>query len=120
MPVPCDAEMTLGTLCVQVSATKQVSVRYLQQQYGDGYVARRQDGVNPLMETWRVATPPMPVANALALEEELIALGSGFFEWTAPNDTEAKNWVLEPVQWDWSYQTGDIASLSFTLKRWYN
>ena len=119
MPVPCEAAMTLGTLCVQVSATKQVAVRYLQQQYGDGYVARRQDGVNPVMETWQVATPPMAVADVQALETELIALGPGFFAWTPPNETVPKNWILEPIQWAWSFQTGDMASLSFTLKRWY-
>ena len=118
MPVPC-SQITLNSLCVAVNAQKQASLRTIQQQYGDGYVARRQDGVNPLMETWQVSTPPMPVADALALEQELITLGTKSFAWTPPNEPAPKNWILDPVMWDWSYQTGDIASLSFTLKRWY-
>ena len=118
MPVPC-SQITLNNLCVAVNAQKQASLRTIQQQYGDGYMARRQDGVNPLMETWQVSTPPMPVADALALEQELITLGTNFFAWTPPNEPAAKNWILDPVMWDWSYQTGDIATLSFTLKRWY-
>ena len=119
MPVSCPGQITLNNLCVAVDATKQTSFRTIQQQYGDGYMARRQDGVNPVMEMWNVSTPPMPVEDVLALEAELIALGPDFFAWTPPNETASKNWILDPVQWDWSYQTGDMASLSFTLKRWY-
>ena len=119
MPVDCTAPLTLGTLCVTVDAQKQVSFRALQQQYGDGYVARRQDGVNPVMETWNVTTPLQSYANTQALEDELIALGTNYFAWIPPNETVSKNWVLDPVTWNWSYATGDLASLSFTLKRWY-
>lgn len=118
MPVSC-SQITLNSLCVQVDAKKQASLRTIQQQYGDGYMARRQDGVNPLIEVWQVATPPMPVADVLALDQELITLGTNFFAWTPPNEPAAKNWILDPVTWDWSYQTGDMASLSFTLRRWY-
>ena len=119
MPVPCTAAITLNNLCVTVDATRQVAFRTLQQQYGDGYVARRQDGVNPVMETWSISTPPMPVAEAYAFEAELIALGTQAFGWTPPNEPDEKQWVLDPVAWDWTYSTGDVASLSFTLKRWY-
>ena len=119
MPVPCPGAITLNNLCVTVDATRQVAFRTLQQQYGDGYVARRQDGVNPVMETWNVSTPPMPVEEAYAFENELIALGTRSFGWTPPNETAEKQWILDPVTWNWSYSTGDLASLSFTLKRWY-
>jgi len=119
MPVPCTGAITLNNLCVTVDATRQVAFRTLQQQYGDGYAARRQDGVNPVMETWNVSTPPMPVAQAYAFEAELIALGTRSFGWIPPNETADKQWILDPVAWNWTYSTGDLASLSFTLKRWY-
>lgn len=119
MPVPCHGTITLNNLCVSIDATKQVTYRTLQQQYGDGYVARRTDGINPVMETWKVSTPMMPVEDVLALEQELIALGPNYFDWTPPNETTAKKWILDPVRWDWDYSTGDIAGLSFTLKRYY-
>ena len=119
MPVPCSGVITLNNLCVTVDATKQVAFRTLQQQYGDGYVARRQDGVNPVMETWNVSTPTMPVEDVINLENELIALGTRSFGWTPPNETVEKQWILDPVVWNWTYSSGDKASLSFTLKRWY-
>ena len=115
----CFTTMTLGTLCVKVESTKVTSFRTLQQQYGDGYMARRQDGLNPVSETWSVSTPVMPYEQTQALEDELIRLGTKPFAWTAPNETTAKNWILDPVRWDWSYATDSLASLTFVLKRWY-
>ena len=119
MPVRCEGAITLNNLCVAVEATKTTTFRALQQQYGDGYMARRQDGVNPVNETWSVRTPMMTAEDCLNFENELIQLGTGFFGWTPPNESEEKNWILDPVTWTWSYSTGDLASLSFTLKRWY-
>lgn len=116
----CTAAITLGTFRTSVQARRSVSFRTLQQQYGDGYVSRRQDGVNPVMEIWAVETPPLDTADALALEAELIALGVGDFAWTPPFETEAKNWILDPVRWDWNYLGDDRATISFTLKRWYD
>ena len=119
MASDCTAALTLGTLCVTVDAKKTTTFRALQQQYGDGYIARRQDGVNPVSEMWTVTTPLQSYEYTQALEDELIALSTGFFEWTAPNESTAKNWILDPITWSWDYATGDLASLSFTLKRWY-
>lgn len=122
MPVNCTANMTLGTLCVSVEARKSASLRMLQQQYGDGYVARRASGVNTLMEMWSVTTPPLPFEQIEALENEIIALANNSFEWTPPNETATtpvKRWILDPPSWDWSYSSDDLASLSFTLRRFY-
>ncbi len=119
MPIDCTAPISLDNLCVTPAAQKTTTFRTLQQQYGDGYVARRQAGLNPVNYTWGVSTPPMKFEDAYALEQELIANGTGFFLWTPPNETEAQEFILDPVQWDWSWQSDDMASLSFTLKRWY-
>ena len=118
MPINCE-QISLDNLCVVVDSRKAVSFRTVQQQYGDGYTARRQDGINPVTCTWTVSTPPMPVSDVQDLEAELIANGTGFFTWTPPNETEPKNWILDPVAWDWSYQNGDMAALSFSLRQWY-
>ena len=88
--------MTLGTLCVEVEASRVVAVRTLQAQFGDGYKARRPDGINTLMETWSIRTPMQPVAEVQALEAEIIALGANSFGWTPPFETVEKQWVLEP------------------------
>ena len=119
MPVNCSKPISLDNLCVIPSASKSTSFRTLQQEYGDGYIARRQAGLNPVSYTWSVSTPPMPFDDAFALEQELIANGTGFFVWTPPNEKEAQEFILDPVQWNWDFQSGDYASLSFKLKRWY-
>ena len=111
--------MTLGTLCVSLSARKTTSFRALQQQYGDGYVARRQDGLNPVSEMWTLSTPPVSYEEAQSLENELIQLGTTPFNWTAPNESTSKTWILDPTKWEWDYTTCDLVSISFILKRWY-
>ena len=111
--------MNLNTLCPQLGAKRRVSFRTLQQQYGDGYMARRQDGVNPVDIKWDLSTPPMPVEEVQAFEAELIANGEKPFNWTEPFSNTVETWVLDPVSWDWTIQSGDVAQLTFTVRRWY-
>ena len=118
MPVSCRTPLTLGGLCVEVEASRSVAVRTLQGQFGDGYKARRPDGINTLMETWTVRTPLRPIDEVQDLEDEIIALGPNSFGWTPPHETVEKQWVLEPYQWEWNFNA-DLASLSFTLSRFY-
>ena len=82
MPVNCDPPMSLTSLCPMLNAKRVVTFRTLQQQYGDGYINRRQDGLNPVNITWNVSTPPMSIADCQALEAELIANGAKPFNWT--------------------------------------
>lgn len=119
MPINCNEKITLSNLCVTPTAQKQTSFRTLQQQYGDGYMARRQDGINPVGYTWNVSTPPMPVDDAYDLEAELIANGTTPFSWTPPGEDDAQDFILDPVVWSWSWADANHAALSFTLKRWY-
>ncbi len=112
--------MSLDTLVPVVAARRSVSFRTLQQQYGDGYVARRQDGLNPVSIAWEITTPPLSIENCQSLEQELIDNGTAPFTWTEPNATDAETWILDPVEWQWTYQTAFLAQLSFTVKRWYS
>lgn len=119
MPIPC-SPITLGNLTVRVDAKKSTAIRTLQQQFGDGYMARRPDGINTVSETWSISTPPMPIEDLLALEAELTALGSAPFNWQPPGEPITKKWILDPVKWDTDRQTPDIGSLSFAIRRWYD
>lgn len=119
MPVNCNEKITLSNLCVAVASQQQKSFRTIQQRYGDGYTARRQDGINPVICVWNVSTPPMPVADAEDLQDELIALGPGFFSWTPPGESTAKNWIVDPVAWEMSYPDVGFAIVSFSLRQWY-
>ena len=120
MPVDCTQPVSLSNLCVTLEAKKSTSFRTIQQQYGDGYMARRQDGLNPVSYTWDVSTPVMEIADAQAFEAELIANGPKPFVWTPPQETTPSKWILDPVQWDWSWSTDTLVSISFRLRRWYD
>jgi len=118
MPISCKPPISLDNLLVTPSAQKRASFRTVQQQYGDGYTARRQDGINPVNYVWDVSTPPMPVDDVFALEQEIIDNGMGFFSWTPPHESTPSNYVLDPISWDWSFIGQDMASLSFSLRIW--
>ena len=119
MPINCNSKISLSNLRVAESSSQQKSFRTIQQRYGDGYTARRQDGINPVICIWNVATPPMPMADAEDLQDELIALGSGFFSWTPPGEDAAKKWILDPPTWDIAYVGPGYAVVSFSLRQWY-
>ena len=112
---------TLEDLCVAPDSQRSATFRTLQQQYGDGYLARRQDGLNPVNETWSVNTPYMTVENAYALEKEISDLGADSFEWNPPNEdnTPKKKWILDPYKWQFQYGADRLVRLNFTLKRYY-
>lgn len=115
----CTTAITLGTLRVDLQATREVAFRTLQAQFGDGYLARRQDGINPVIETWSVSTPPRPITELQSVETELINLAGSFFTWTPPYETGAKKWVLFPNKWSWRYMGDEKATISFTLRRFF-
>ena len=119
MATNCDEKITLANLCVAEASQQKKSFRILQQRYGDGYTARRQDGINPVICIWNVSTPPMPMADADDLLDELAELGPGFFAWTPPGEANPKNWILDPPSWDVSYVGPDYAVVSFSLRQFY-
>lgn len=117
MPVPCTTPLRLGTLAVQVTATKNTAIRNVANRFGDGYAERRRDGINARLETWQLSTPPAAIEEVLALEEELAALGVGRFSWAPPGEEAERWWRLEPVQWGRSYSSDDLISVSFSIER---
>lgn len=110
----------LGSLRITVEAQRSERIRTLQQQFGDGYMARRPDGINTSIEEWQVVTRPLRAADATAMEAEIRALGPGYFRWTPPGETIEKKWVLYPVQWTRRYLSTTWSSLAFTIRRWYD
>ena len=118
MTVNCE-KITLTNLKVRPDARKTTTFRTLQQQYGDGYMARRQDGVNPVNYVWSVSTPPLWIEDAQSFEAELIELGTAPFEWIPPNQQFSETYVVDPPEWSWSWESDQLASIAFQLKRWY-
>lgn len=115
----CFPIISLSSICPALSATRSVSFRTLQQQYGDGYMARRQDGLNPVDIRWNLSTPLRPIAEVQELEAQLIANGAQAFTWKEPYASTAETWILDPVAWEWNIQTGELAQLTFSIKRFY-
>jgi len=111
--------MTLATIQLKPLAQKRTRFRYVEAQFGDGYRARRTDGINPVTEVWEVETPPMPKAEAIVFEAELASNGAASFDWQAPDETSASKWVLDPVEWTTNFESSDYASLSFTVSRYH-
>ena len=117
MPVSCvTTELKLGTLAVQVSARGDTAIRNLAARFGDGYSERRPDGINTTMRRWSLATPPSSIEAVLKLEAELETLGVGKFQWAPPGEASSRWWQLDPVEWQRSYQTEDLASVSFSIR----
>jgi phage-related protein len=119
MPINCTDPISLDDLCVVPSSRKRTTFRMVQQQYGDGYIARRNDGINLVDHIWGVSTPAMPLDEALAFESELEANGVTEFQWTPPGESTPVDWILDPVVWEWSFPSPDTASISFSIRRWY-
>ena len=117
MPVSCSPPIMLGTLEVAVTASPTRIKRVLKSQYGDGYMERRSDGINPWMTIWQMETAPLVEEDWLKLEAELQALGERPFLWQAPGAAIATSWALDPVTWQRRY-VQDRATLSFTIKTW--
>jgi phage-related protein len=117
MPIPCYvSNLRLGTLAVQVTATGGTAVRHLAVQFGDGYSNRRPDGINTTQRRWNLSTPPAAIEEVLRLEAELEALGVGRFDWTPPGEATPRRWELDPVSWERTYATDDLASVSFSIR----
>jgi phage-related protein len=117
MPIPCDAMISLGNLKVALSASPIRTKRVLKAQFGDGYMERRADGLNPWSTTWNMETVPLVEDDWLTLEAYLEALGERPFSWQPPGSPEPLAWALEPVQWQRSTE-GPLCKLRFTIKTW--
>ena len=97
MPANCPPINSLTNLCVTPDSKKKATFRTLEQQYGDGYMARRQDGLNPVNEMWSVSIPPDKVENIIAFENELMSWAGHSLD-TSKRETTSpeKRWVLDP------------------------
>jgi phage-related protein len=117
MPTPCPGYLQLETLEVALSATPTITKRVLKAQYGDGYMERRTDGLNPWKTTWQMETPPLEDGRWQEVEQQLMAFGEKPFYWQPPGAPEKLAWVMEPVQWSRNY-VENRATLRFTIETW--
>ena len=113
------AALTLTGLQTTVEASKSVSVRLLTSRFGDGYNARRLDGINPVKEMLRIKTKFDTYTNTASIETALIGLNGNHFQWTPPFESTAKYWIVEPSQWQWQFE-GELSCLTFQIERFYS
>lgn len=117
MPIPCHDHLQLESLRVALTANATTTKRVLKAQYGDGYMERRTDGLNPWRTTWQIETPPLEDGRWQEIEQQLYAYGEKPFYWQPPGAPEKLAWVMEPVQWSRNH-VSDHVVIRFTIETW--
>ena len=101
------------------TAQKAVKFTTITAQVGDGYMLRAADGINDKTEMWSITYDNLASAerDVIWVFLNLVKM-SAVVEWTAPGDLVEKNWIVDPEsEIAEQAKTGDIYSISFTLKR---
>lgn len=115
--MPVVASLQLGELEVAFSASPTRTKRVLQTRYGDGYMERRADGIQPWKTVWQMESVPLEEDRWLELEFQLELLGEKPFYWQAPGSPEPTAWAINPVKWQRNYNES-LATVRFTIETW--
>jgi phage-related protein len=84
--------------------------------YGDGYEQRAADGLNPVMQSWRLKFDDVDNAIGNDLIAFLIARGGvEAFDWTPKWATTAIKVICE--DWNRSIARGDLSNISATFEQ---
>lgn len=105
-----------------LNSAREVDWRVFEAEFGNGYVQRSQDGVNPRRDTWNLVWENLSKTEADAIENFFIGTKcTEPFWWTSPRDSAAKKWVVKP-KWKRRTVAGDTDTIEaifvqdFTLR----
>ena len=106
-------------LATRDSPGKEVQNRTLEAKYGDGYVQRAGDGINPQIVMWDLTWTNVDITDINEIAAFLDAREGVYpFYWTAPDESDPALWVCTE-----GYKKSAINALSATLtakfSRWY-
>jgi phage-related protein len=113
----------MATLVLQNRITQTSSKTYkfntIIANYGDGYMQRAGDGINKKRESWALIYDNLTQTERDTLATFIDSVGmNDTIEWTAPGDATEKKWIIDPESEIMEVaKTGDIYSISFTVKR---
>lgn len=97
-------------------AKKRVVTRIATVQFGDGYMERRNDGLNNIYEEWDVTIPGRTNSEADALEVELAQYAVNPFYWHPLNATPTKKYRIDGGIQRTYHSAPPIASTVFASK----
>lgn len=93
---------------------------------GDGYQQVTPDGINNVIDIFRLQTRPLTLIEAQALDDDFEALNGDFFFANFHRDSIQHKYRLEPNEWTWE-DIGGVRSaasrthvITFSVKRIYD
>ncbi len=89
--------------------------RVLKAQYGDGYAQTTPDGLNPVMQTWRLKFDDVDNAIGNDIMAFLKAQVGTAFDWTPKWATNAIKVSCE--EWNRGIARGDLSNISATFEQ---
>tara|TARA_B100001094_G_C18170592_1_gene794868 strand:- start:1692 stop:2108 length:417 start_codon:yes stop_codon:yes gene_type:complete len=92
----------------EIGITRQRQQRVKKFQMGDGYQQVTPDGINNIIDVYRLTTRPLTLTEATALDEDFTDLNGDFFFAQFHFDSTQHKYRLEPNEWSWE----DIGSAS--------
>ena len=111
----------------EIGITRQRQQRVRKFQMGDGYEQVTPDGINNVIDVYRLTTRPLTLDEAVALDEDFTDLNGDFFFARFHFDDIEHKYRLEPNEWSWESiggaNVGDNARtniITFSVKRIYD
>lgn len=96
----------------EIGITRQRQQRVKKFQMGDGYQQVTPDGINNIIDVYRLTTRPLTLEEAEALDDDFAALNGDFFFAQFHFDSIQHKYRLEPNEWSWE----DIGGLPRTTE----
>lgn len=98
-----------------INSSRKITMRTLENNFGDGYVQRSGDGINTRGETWQAEWQALTQEQADEIEAFFEAhLGYISFFWQAPKASFAQKYRCR--EWQRGFPSGNLVSISATLE----
>ena len=111
----------------ELGITRQRQQRVRKFQMGDGYEQVTPDGINNVIDVYRLTTRPLTLFEATALDEDFADLNGDFFFAQFHFDDIQYKYRLEPNEWSWEDMGGvprttetRMNVITFSVKRIYD
>lgn len=85
----------------ELGITRQRQQRVRKFQMGDGYEQVTPDGINNVIDVYRLTTRPLTLEEAIALDQDFTDLNGDFFFAQFHFDDIEHKYRLEPNEWSW-------------------
>ena len=92
--------------------------RTLSSQFGDGYRQDAPDGLNYQIDKWDLVFENLNSTDTSTVRTFLDSVGSyTTFTWTAPGDSSAKTFKVDPAGYQVSALSGSVYTITFSINQ---